>query len=78
MGYPAGIQSFGIPSESSASSGYVPVRMPKGYGTYISPHGGSHMVLASSTSSAPTSSMDVITTGMGGMKLREYQQVSCL
>lgn len=79
IGYPSipGNSSLGLPSETSASSGYFPnVRLPQGYGTYISPHGGHHMVL-SSTSSAPPSSVDVVTTGLRGLKLREYQQVSC-
>lgn len=78
MGYPAlANSSIGIPSESSASSGYYHVRMPRGYGTYISPHRGHHMVLASQ-SSATTGSIDAITTSIGGMKLKEYQQVSLL
>jgi hypothetical protein len=79
IGYPALAKpSFGNPSESSASSGYYHVRMPRGYGTYISPHGGHHMVLASQSSNT-TGSVDAITTGIGGIKLKEYQQVgSCL
>lgn len=72
-GYPA-FHPY-IPSESSqASSGYFHVRMPRGYGTYISPHGGHHMVLASQ-SSKTSGSADAITTGIGGIKLKEYQQV---
>jgi hypothetical protein len=79
-GYPAMMApiapSYGIPSETSASTGYFPVRHPStAYGTYISPQGGHHMVLASS-SSAPTSSIDSITTGFSGMKLAlQYQDV---
>lgn len=79
VGYPTFTKpSFKIPSESSASSGYYPaVRMPSGYGTYISPHGGHHMVLASQSSNT-SASADAITTGIGGIKLKEYQQVSAV
>ncbi|OIW27951.1 hypothetical protein CONLIGDRAFT_455863 [Coniochaeta ligniaria NRRL 30616] len=74
MGYPALPKpSFGIPSESSASSGYYHIPMPRDYGTYISPHGGHHLVLASQSSNT-TSSVDAMTTGIGGIKLKEYQQ----
>lgn len=79
VGYPTFTKpSFNIPSESSASSGYYPtVRMPSGYGTYISPHGGHHMVLASQSSST-SASVDAVATGIGGIKLKEYQQVSAV
>lgn len=80
VGYPAFTKpSVNIPSESSASSGYYPtVRMPSGYGAYISPHGNHHMVLASQSSNS-SSSVGAVATGIGGIKLKEYQQVGyCL
>ena len=83
VGYPVGMGKpgfGGVPSESSASSGYYHVQMPHvptGYPNYIQPQNGHQMVLASQASQT-NSSVDAIAAGVRGMKLQDYQQASSL
>ncbi|KAB5585465.1 hypothetical protein GE09DRAFT_1048585 [Coniochaeta sp. 2T2.1] len=80
MGYPVGMAKpgfSGVPSDSSASSGYYHVRMPPvatGYPNYVVPPQTGHQMVLASQATQTSGSVDAIAAGVGGMKLRGYQE----
>jgi hypothetical protein len=81
MVYPGyGRPSYNVPSESSVSSSYLPVHVPSGFRTFISPDD-DNIITSSSQSSTTSASNDAVFPVMGlmgGTKLKEHQQVSLL